>query len=107
VSRIVKAPLDHLSPGCDKDVKYFAVLWADASGINQRQVPYVLGTHHRHLGGNPAADAEADDVHGCERLLLEEPVIEHGLMWNGFHPCRTGRLPIARMGRGIHRRLLC
>ena len=37
------------------------------------------------------------DVHGCERLLLEEPVIEHGLMWNGFHPLRTGGLPIARM----------
>ena len=107
MGRIVKTPLDHLPPGRDKNVKDFAVLRADASGINQHQVPYMLGTHHRHLSGNPAADADADDVHGCERLLLEEPVIEHGLMWNGFHPLRTGRLPIARMGRGIHRRLLC
>jgi hypothetical protein len=65
VSRIVKAPLDHLPPGRDKDIKHFVVLRADTSGIHQHQVPYVLGTHHRHLGSNPAANADADDVHGC------------------------------------------
>src|SRR5262245_3686497 len=67
----------------------------------------LLRTHHRHVCCNPATNTKAHHVHGCKRLLLQKPVIEHGLMGNSLDPVRTGGLPIARMRGGIHRRPLC
>ena len=42
-----------------------------------------LGTVlYRHVRRDPAADADADEISGAELLLLEKPVIKHGLMDN-------------------------
>src|SRR5207248_3301695 len=94
VGRIVKTALDDLPPGHDKNVKHLAVLWADASGINEHQVTQLLRTHHRHVRRNPATNTNAHHVHWGKRLLLQEPVVEHRLMGNGLDPFRTGGLPI-------------
>src|SRR5947208_16152212 len=90
---VVKTAVDDLPPGRDKNVKYVAMLGADASGINEHQVTQLLRTHHRHVRRNPATDTNTHHVDWCERLFLQEPVVEHGLMGNGLYPFRAGGLP--------------
>ena len=93
-ARIVEAALDHLAPGSDEDVEDLAVPRAQSGGIHQHQVAQRDWTHDRHLGGDPAAQSEADQVHVAQASLLEEPVIEDGLVRNGGDP--VGQLASGR-----------
>jgi len=91
VGRIVKAPLEHLPPGRDKDIKYFAVLWADASGIHQHRCR-CAGDTSPHLGGIQPPMPMPTTSTGAN-ALLEGTSDRKWLMWDGFHHAGQGVCP--------------
>ena len=55
-----KALLDDLLPGGDEDVQDLALARPYAGGVDQHQMPQRALAHDRHVRGDPAADADAD-----------------------------------------------
>ena len=60
-----------------------------------------MRTHHRHVGGNPATDAEADNINRRQALLFDKPMVKRRLMGNRRQPFRAWRRCITRMRRRI------
>jgi len=66
-----------------------------------------LGTRHNgHLGGDPTTQANAHQVDCIEAGLLQEPVVEDGLVGYRADPGRAFGVPVSGVRWGVHRRLL-
>src|SRR5262249_21522291 len=96
-ARVVKAPLDYFAPRVHEDVENLGGLGLNPGRVHEPETAQRRGTPDRHIGGNPAAEADTDQIDRATLGFLQKPEIEQGLVLNGRNPLRAVRLSITWM----------
>ena len=86
----------------DRLVEDVALRRLDAHGADQHQVREIAGRHGRHLGRDPAAEAQPDQRRPRAAELVQQAAIDDGDVARAAHPVGARRAAVAGMMRHQH-----